>query len=72
MTSACGVTCSDCPAYHAAAKGRAHQRRTAEAWRRIYHLKARTEDISCGGCLALEGAQAGWDGVPQLARLRTS
>jgi hypothetical protein len=51
MMSACGVICSDCPAFLAAAKGVAHQRRTVEAWRRIYGLNETVENISCGGCL---------------------
>src|SRR5512135_816697 len=51
MMSACGVMCSECPAYRAAEKGRAHQERTAASWRRIYHLRERPEDIACGGCL---------------------
>jgi hypothetical protein len=51
MMSACGVWCSDCPAYHAETKGVAHQRRTVEAWRRIYRLHETIEHISCGGCL---------------------
>lgn len=49
--SVCGVMCSECPAYFAAAKGVAHQRRTVEAWGRIYGLKETPENISCGGCL---------------------
>jgi hypothetical protein len=36
--SACGVLCSACPAYMAASKGIAHQKRTAKAWQRIYGL----------------------------------
>ena len=51
MMSACGVLCSECPAYHAEAKGVAHQRRTVEAWRRIYGLSETTKRISCSGCL---------------------
>ena len=51
MMSACGVLCSECPAYRAREKGARHQRRTAQAWRRIYGLTERAEDISCGGCL---------------------
>ncbi len=51
MMSACGVLCSQCPAYIARTKGKRYQERTAEAWRRIYGLEARAEDISCGGCL---------------------
>ncbi len=52
MMSACGVMCSGCPAYHGATKGIGHQRRTVEAWRRIYGLSETPEHISCGGCLA--------------------
>ena len=51
MMSACGVLCSDCPAYLGASKGVAHQQRTADAWRRIYGLNETPENISCGGCL---------------------
>ena len=51
MMSACGVLCSECPAYHGEAKGVAHQRRTVEAWRRIYGLSEIVKHISCGGCL---------------------
>jgi hypothetical protein len=51
MMSACGVICSECPAYLAVAKGIAHRRRTVQAWRRIYGLTETVEHISCGGCL---------------------
>ena len=55
MMSACGVLCSECPAYHAATRGIKHQRETADAWRRIYGLTEKPEDISCGGCLGADG-----------------
>src|SRR5574338_820152 len=48
--SACGVLCADCPAYLAASKGIASQRRVAEAWHRIDGLNETPERISCGGC----------------------
>jgi hypothetical protein len=51
MMSACGVLCSECPAYHALAKGISHQKRTVEAWHRIYGLNETVEHISCCGCL---------------------
>ncbi len=51
MISACGVVCSDCPAYLAESKGPAYQRRVAEAWRRIFGLEEVPASISCGGCL---------------------
>lgn len=51
MMSACGVLCSDCPAYLGEAKGAAHQKCTAAAWSRIYGLNEAIENISCGGCL---------------------
>ena len=51
MMSACGVLCSDCPAYLGAGKGVAHQKSTAAAWRRIYGLNETVENITCGGCL---------------------
>ena len=51
MMSACGVLCSECPAYHAEARGVEHQRRTVEAWRRIYGLSETVSRITCSGCL---------------------
>jgi hypothetical protein len=51
MMSVCGVLCSECPAFGGAAKGLAHQRRTVEAWRRIYGLSETPRRITCGGCL---------------------
>jgi hypothetical protein len=51
MVSACGVLCTDCPAYQANATGPAHQARTADAWRRIYGLSVAAADLTCGGCL---------------------
>ncbi len=51
MMSVCGVLCSECPAYLAVSKGAAYQRRTADAWRRIYGLSETAGNISCGGCL---------------------
>ena len=53
--SACGVLCSECPAFHAADRGTDWQRRTAEAWRRIYHLNETPQRISCSGCLGPDG-----------------
>lgn len=50
MMSACGVLCSECPAYFGDAKGGTHQKRTTEAWSRIYGLNEAPENISCGGC----------------------
>jgi len=52
IMSACGVVCSDCPAYHADAKGIAYQQRTAAAWRRIFKLNESAQKIACGGCTA--------------------
>ena len=51
MLSACGVLCSKCPAYHAQEKGLRHQKRTVEAWQRIYRLHVPIERLSCCGCL---------------------
>lgn len=51
MMSACGVLCSDCPAYRAHEKGIEHQQRTVDAWRRIYGLNETVEHLTCGGCL---------------------
>jgi hypothetical protein len=55
MMSACGVLCSDCPAYLGVAKGVEHQKCTAAAWQRIYGLSEQFENISCGGCLGPDG-----------------
>ena len=52
IMSACGVMCSDCPAYLGDVKGVAHQQCTVAAWKRIYGLNESTESIACGGCLA--------------------
>jgi hypothetical protein len=49
--SACGVLCSECPAFLGSAKGSEHQRRTVEAWHRIYSRDETAEHISCSGCL---------------------
>jgi hypothetical protein len=54
MISACGVLCTGCPAYLGATKGIEHQRRTVEAWHRIYGLDETIEHISCGGCLSAD------------------
>lgn len=54
IMSACGVLCSDCPAYLGNEKGRAHQERTVKAWHRIYGLNETPETISCGGCLSAD------------------
>ena len=51
MMSACGVMCSECPAYLAASKGLSFQQQVVEAWRRIYGLNEIAANISCGGCL---------------------
>lgn len=51
MMSACGVLCSECPAFHAKDKGRAHQRRTADAWSEIYGLSEKPQNVNCAGCL---------------------
>ncbi len=50
--SACGVLCSECPAYHGDLKGVAYQERTAAAWKRIFGLDEPAANITCGGCLA--------------------
>lgn len=50
--SACGVLCSDCPAYRGAAKGGEYQEQVAEAWTRIYQRPEAPEKIACGGCLS--------------------
>jgi len=54
MISACGVICSECPAFHAASKGVAAQNQVVEAWHRIYGLNEIPEHISCSGCLGTD------------------
>lgn len=51
MMSACGVMCSECPAYQGKARGVAHQKEVADAWKRIYNLDMEPAKITCGGCL---------------------
>jgi hypothetical protein len=48
--SAFGIICSDCPAYHGKEKVILYQKKTAEAWHRIYGLNEPPENISCSGC----------------------
>lgn len=50
MMAACGVLCSGCPAFRDKDNG-IDQQETVAAWRRIYGLREKAEDISCGGCL---------------------
>jgi hypothetical protein len=56
IMSACGVLCSDCPAYLGNLKGVAHQAATADAWFRIYGRSEKAEVITCGGCLGPDDA----------------
>ena len=51
MMSACGVLCSGCPAFRDKKEDRIDRTEPVAAWRRIYGLKERAADISCGGCL---------------------
>ena len=51
VMSACGVICSDCAAYVAAARGLDYQKEAAEAWSRIYGFQTQPEKMSCAGCL---------------------
>ena len=49
--SACGVICSECPAFLAGqAKDPAVRERVAAAWHELYELNFGPEAISCGGC----------------------
>ena len=50
MMSACGVLCSSCPAYYAPKKGTRYQKRTVEAWQRIYRMHVTVDQLSCCGC----------------------
>lgn len=51
LMSVCGVLCSGCGAYLAAAGGPDSQKRVAEAWHRIYGLDESAATITCAGCL---------------------
>jgi hypothetical protein len=53
MMSACGVLCSNCPAFRDRNDGIAQQE-TAMVWRRTHGLKKNAEDTSWGGCLGPE------------------
>ncbi len=55
VMAACGVLCSGCAAYRGDSKGRQHQERTVAAWKRIYHLNEKPENIACDGCTAPDG-----------------
>jgi hypothetical protein len=54
IVSACGVLCSECPAYLAGRRGPAYQKRVAKAWHRIYGLDVPPEKLTCGGCLGTD------------------
>ena len=54
MISACGVLCSECPAFLGKTNGPQYRQEAAAAWRRIYRLRATPEQMSCGGCLAAD------------------
>ena len=54
MMSACGVLCSECPAYFGDVWGIVQQQRTAQAWSRIYGYNQPAESIACRGCLGPE------------------
>ena len=50
--SACGVICSDCPAFVAArSRDPSVRERVAAVWHKLYELDFGPEAISCGGCL---------------------
>ncbi len=68
LMSACGVICSDCPAYRGAEKGSAYQARVVEAWTRIYGRPEPPEKIACGGCLSSD-AQVFYTSVGCKCRL---
>ncbi len=55
--SACGVICSDCPAYVAGqSKDPAARERVAAAWHELYGLNFNPDVITCGGCLGSDEA----------------
>jgi len=51
MISACGVLCSECPAFIARAESAEYKRTLADAWQRIYGLSVDPQTLHCGGCL---------------------
>ena len=55
--SACGVICSDCPAYVAGQAGiPAARARVAAAWHELYGLSFGPDVITCGGCRGSDDA----------------
>jgi hypothetical protein len=56
VMSACGVLCSGCAAYRGDAKGPQYQKQAAAAWKRIYHLNEKPENLACAGCAAPDEA----------------
>ncbi|HTT57912.1 MAG TPA: DUF3795 domain-containing protein [Opitutaceae bacterium] len=55
--SACGVICSECPAFVAGhSADPAARARVAAAWHDLYGLNFDPEAISCGGCFGPDEA----------------
>ena len=49
--AACGITCSDCPAYIATRENdEALRRETAKKWSEMFKSDIKPQDINCDGC----------------------
>jgi len=52
IIAACGIVCSECPAYIATLNDDEEMRKkTAEDWSKMYSAALKPEDIFCDGCL---------------------
>ncbi len=60
IIAACGLLCSDCPAYIATFHDDPEMRKkTAEEWSKAYGTKISPDDIYCVGCIEEEGRHIG-------------
>ena len=51
IVAACGLTCSECPAFIATRKNDdALRAETAEKWSKMFHADIKSADINCDGC----------------------
>ena len=56
MIAACGLICTECPAYIAHKNNDQQLRvKTAEEWSKMFKAKLKPEIINCVGCLETEG-----------------
>lgn len=56
IISACGIVCSECPAYIATLNNDEEMReKTAEDWSKAFNATLTAKDIYCDGCMAEAG-----------------